>query len=119
MGSPCVACIRLTARKTMLAANLSRASLATLSSLSLSRVGSVAATRAFLSTSTPNAKPNIPAGFAAIKQKQKTFNIDNGLRVHERGGMMDKVLYQITFLFIVVGAVEWLRVAYTLSFPPK
>ena len=66
----------------MFAAHLQKASLATLSSLSLTRAGSVAATRAFLSTSTANAKPNVPAGFAAIKIKQKTFNIDNGLRYY-------------------------------------
>eukprot|EP00090_Calanus_glacialis_P026747 TRINITY_DN4204_c0_g1_i1.p1 TRINITY_DN4204_c0_g1~~TRINITY_DN4204_c0_g1_i1.p1 ORF type:complete len:104 (-),score=17.43 TRINITY_DN4204_c0_g1_i1:106-417(-) len=103
----------------MFAANLQRASLATLSSLSLTRVGSVTAARAFSSTSTANAKPMIPAGFAAIKAKQKTFNLDNGLRVHQRGGTMDSVLYNVTFLIILVGAAEWLRVAYTLSFPSK
>ena len=66
----------------MFAANRQRAFLATLSSLSLTRVGSVAATRAFLSTSRANANPSVSAGFAAIKAKQKTFNIDNGLRYY-------------------------------------
>ena len=31
-------------------------------------------------------------GYAKLKQKQKLFQIDNGLRIHERGGAMDKVL---------------------------
>eukprot|EP00091_Calanus_sinicus_P013125 TRINITY_DN2922_c0_g1_i3.p1 TRINITY_DN2922_c0_g1~~TRINITY_DN2922_c0_g1_i3.p1 ORF type:complete len:118 (-),score=11.29 TRINITY_DN2922_c0_g1_i3:155-508(-) len=103
----------------MFAASLPKASLATLSNISLTRVGSVAASRVFLSTTRANAKPNVPAGFAAIKERQKTFNIDNGLRVHQRGGTMDKVLYNATLLLILVGAVEWVRVAYTLSFLPQ
>ena len=71
-------------RKTMFAANLQRTSLATLSSFSSARVGTIAAARVFLSTSARkqfgDGTPNIPKGFADIKTRQKTFNIDNGLR---------------------------------------
>ena len=71
-------------RKTMFAANLQRTSIATLSSFCSARAGTVAAARAFLSTSTRkqfgDGTPNIPKGFADIKTRQKTFNIDNGLR---------------------------------------
>eukprot|EP00092_Neocalanus_flemingeri_P013733 GFUD01014811.1.p2 GENE.GFUD01014811.1~~GFUD01014811.1.p2 ORF type:complete len:108 (-),score=23.06 GFUD01014811.1:367-690(-) len=103
----------------MFAAHLQRTSLATLSGLSSARVGSVAAARAFLSTSTlrQESNPNIPSGFAKIKEKQKIFNIDNGLRVHERGGTKDKLLYNFTLLVLLVGFVEWCRVWWTMAYP--
>merc|ERR1712183_769029 len=63
---------------------------------------------------------NIRPGYAAIKEKQKYFNIDNGKRVHERGGAKDDIMYNITLLVILVGLVEWCRVVYALAFPsPK
>merc|ERR1712203_501075 len=69
-----------------------------------------------ISTSTP-AKGKIPEGFAKLKERQKTFNVDNGLRVHERGGMVDSLLYNVTLLIILIGAVEYFRVLYYLVFP--
>merc|ERR1712243_496184 len=97
---------------------LSRASLATLSSrASTARVISSAATRVFLST-TSTTSSNIRPGYAQIKEKQKYFNIDNGKRVHERGGAKDDMMYNLTLL-IFLGLVEWVRVVYALAFPDK
>ena len=54
-----------------------------------------------------------------MKEKQKMFNLDNGLRVHERGGMMDSILMNTTMLLLVVGGVMWGQTVYTLAFPKK
>eukprot|EP00092_Neocalanus_flemingeri_P021319 GFUD01023107.1.p1 GENE.GFUD01023107.1~~GFUD01023107.1.p1 ORF type:complete len:122 (+),score=16.32 GFUD01023107.1:125-490(+) len=61
----------------------------------------------------------VPAGFAALKQKQKMFNIDNGLRIHERGGVMDMVLYNTTLGFIIVGGILWVKTVYGMAYPKK
>nr|ALS05218.1 hypothetical protein [Tortanus dextrilobatus] len=55
----------------------------------------------------------------ALKEKQKIFNIDNGLRIHERGGMGDKLLYQLSSVLVVVGGVLWVKTVYQMAFPPK
>nr|ALS05102.1 putative cytochrome c oxidase subunit VIIA [Centropages tenuiremis] len=55
----------------------------------------------------------------ALKERQKMFNIDNGLRVHERGGAMDKVLYNLSSVLVVVGGVLWASTIYKMAFPPK
>jgi len=71
--------------------------------------------RLSLSTSTLR-ESNIPKGFAAIKEKQKYFNVDNGKRVHERGGG-DYALHTLTCIVLAVGAVEWCRVWWSLAYP--
>merc|ERR1712106_478761 len=101
-------------RKTMFAAHLQRASLAT-----LSRVGSSTASRSLLSTSSVVRQANQPAGFAKLKQLQKTFNLNNGKRVLQRGGTMDSIGYNFTMLVLVIGGVEWVRVVSSLAFPKK
>merc|ERR1712212_533379 len=99
---------------------LPRASLATLSGrASTARVISSTATRALFSTTSTKNSSNIRPGYAAIKEKQKYFNIDNGKRVHERGGAKDDIMYNITLLIILVGLVEWCRVVYALAFPSQ
>lgn len=45
------------------------------------------------------------------------FNLDNGLRVHQRGGMTDAILYNLTLLLILAGFCEYLHVLYRLVFP--
>merc|ERR1712106_71230 len=80
-------------RKTMFAAHLQRASLAT-----LSRVGSAAFSRSLLSTSSVVRQANQPAGFAKLKQLLKTFNDTN-----------DHLMYNFTLLVLVIGGVEWVR----------
>ena len=47
------------------------------------------------------------------------FNIDNGLRVHERGGARDAVLYNFTLLCLIVGGGLWVNNVYTMAFPKK
>merc|ERR1712142_1408895 len=103
----------------MLCSILPRASLATISGrTSTARVISSTATRALFST-TYTINSNIRPGYAAIKEKQKYFNIDNGKRVHERGGAKDDIMYNLTLLIIIIGGVEWCRVVYKLAFPSK
>ena len=58
-------------------------------------------------------------GYKMMKEKQKMFNLDNGLRVHERGGMVDSVLINSTMLLMVIGGVFWVQTVYTLAFPKK
>merc|ERR1712055_1139529 len=113
----------------MLCSILPRASLAAISGrASTARVISSTATRALFSTTSTINSSNIRPGYAAIKEKQKYFNIDNGkrlydyykesphkipifscFRVHERGGAKDDIMYNITLLIILVGLVEWCR----------
>ena len=59
---------------------------------------------------------NIPKKFSLIKEKQKTFNVDNGLRVHERG-KTDAILYNITLGVIVLGTVEFCRTWWVMAYP--
>ena len=59
---------------------------------------------------------NIPKKFSLIKEKQKTFNVDNGLRVHERG-KTDAILYNITLVVIVLGTVEFCRTWWVMAYP--
>ena len=62
----------------MIAAQLQRLS----SSSCCSRLGMWTVARLLSSTPVTPAvsRANIPAGFAKIKEKQKMFNVDNGLR---------------------------------------
>ena len=62
---------------------------------------------------------DLPASYAKLKQKQKMFQIDNGLRIHERGGAMDKVLYNFSTLLCIVGGGLWAKNVYTMAFPQK
>merc|ERR1712106_1218144 len=43
-------------------------------------------------TSSAAKSGEVPVGFKNLKTHQRDFNIDNGLRVHERGGAKDRVL---------------------------
>merc|ERR1712059_213680 len=61
-------------------------------------------------------KPNIPAGFAKIKLKQKAFAVNDGLRVHQKG-KYDELGYKVTLLVCLFGVVETVRVIYVLSGP--
>ena len=58
-------------------------------------------------------------GFGLLKTKQKMFNIDNGLRVHQRGGTFDSVIYNTTLALIVVGGAMWIKTVYTMAYPQK
>eukprot|EP00092_Neocalanus_flemingeri_P023746 GFUD01025758.1.p1 GENE.GFUD01025758.1~~GFUD01025758.1.p1 ORF type:complete len:120 (-),score=17.57 GFUD01025758.1:290-649(-) len=103
----------------MFAAHLQKASLATLTS---TRVKAFGLGRAWLARSAQAQQKNpfgdnIPAGFAKIKERQKMFNVDNGLKVHERGGGKDRLLHNITLLVVLVGLGEFGRVWYTLCYP--
>ena len=59
------------------------------------------------------------SGYQQIKQKQKMWSVDNGLRVHQRGGMGDAILYNTCLGLIVIGGYLWVDTVYTLAFPKK
>merc|ERR1712154_261539 len=86
------------------------------SRLSVSRLRPLLITTRLFSSSRP-VQGKIPEGFAKIKERQKFFNVDNGLRVHQRGGMVDSLLYNLTLIIILIGALEYCRVVYSLAFP--
>jgi hypothetical protein len=54
-----------------------------------------------------------------MKERQQHFQIDNGLRVHERGGAFDKALYMFTSGVLLLGGVLWVKGVYDMAFPPK
>ena len=51
-----------------------------------------------------------------IKERQKTFSIDNGLRVHERG-KTDAMMHNVTLVVLTLGAVEFCRVWWKCAYP--
>ena len=59
---------------------------------------------------------NIPKKFALIKERQKTFSVDNGLRVHERG-KTDAMMHNLTLVVVALGAVEFCRVWWVCAYP--
>lgn len=77
------------------------------------------ALRQFSTAQTARAGGNVPAGYQQIKQKQKMWSVDNGLRVHQRGGMGDAILYNTCLGLIVIGGYLWVDTVYTLAFPKK
>merc|ERR1712117_86577 len=88
-----------------------------ITSLCTTRLGQVTLSRLLSSSSQRSA--DVRAGYLKIKEKQKRFNVDNGLRVHQKGGFTDELLYKISLGLVLIGAVEWCRVTYTLAFPEK
>ena len=54
-----------------------------------------------------------------LKNYQKEFNVDNGMRVHQRGGMKDGIMYNTCFGLIIVGGAMWAQTVYSLAFPQK
>merc|ERR1712227_147525 len=77
------------------------------------------ALRQFSTAGSKRAGGQVPQGYKLLKEKQKMFNLDNGLRVHERGGMVDSALINLTMLLMAVGGVYWVQTVYTLAFPRK
>ncbi|PSN47025.1 Cytochrome c oxidase subunit 7A [Blattella germanica] len=57
------------------------------------------------------------ANYEKLKAKQAKFQVNNGLGVHEKGGIVDKILYQVTLAMCVVGMGLSGKVLYDLSFP--
>merc|ERR1712098_585577 len=69
--------------------------------------------------STSQTKYALPAGYLKLKETQKAWAIDDGKRVHEKGGPKDKIVFNITRALVLVGAVMWVQTVYTMSFPQK
>jgi len=57
---------------------------------------------------------NVHPGYKAVKEKQKMFQLDDGLRIHEKT-QMNRNLYMFTKLLIVISTVEWARQYWTAS----
>ncbi|XP_047498762.1 cytochrome c oxidase subunit 7A2, mitochondrial-like [Penaeus chinensis] len=54
-----------------------------------------------------------------LQKKMVTFQVDNGLPVHVRGGVFDKVLLAFTYVVCGLGLFDCARVYYVLSYPAK
>eukprot|EP00088_Acartia_fossae_P030140 TRINITY_DN3110_c0_g1_i1.p1 TRINITY_DN3110_c0_g1~~TRINITY_DN3110_c0_g1_i1.p1 ORF type:complete len:103 (-),score=25.17 TRINITY_DN3110_c0_g1_i1:327-635(-) len=54
--------------------------------------------------------------FRKFKERQSKYNMDDGLRVHEKF-KSDRLLYNFTTLLVIVGFYEWCRVVWTLAYP--
>jgi len=67
------------------------------------------------------AEERLPVNPAHLKMKvmQKQYQIDNGLKIHERGNTFDKALFRITQVLVVVGSIAWVDFAYNFAYPPK
>ena len=62
---------------------------------------------------------NLISGYSNLKTYQKAFNVDNGLRVHQRGGMKDGMLYNSCVALIFIGGAYWAKTVYSMAFPQK
>ncbi|XP_037788868.1 cytochrome c oxidase subunit 7A2, mitochondrial-like [Penaeus monodon] len=54
-----------------------------------------------------------------LQKKMVTFQVDNGLPVHIRGGIVDKVLMAFTYVVCGLGLLDCCRVYYVLSYPAE
>jgi len=52
-------------------------------------------------------------------QRQKQFQVDDGVPIHLKGGQRDRILYYTTLLLCAVGLEECIRYYYEASFPKK
>merc|ERR1712080_550548 len=50
-------------------------------------------------------RAQIPEGYAKLKEEQKMFQLDDGKRIHERGGSSNRLIYQFTKLLVLIGTV--------------
>jgi hypothetical protein len=78
--------------------------------------------RRFSSSAAKNMKDSsldVHPGYLKIKERQKHFQIDNGLRILEIDGPVDKAIYHLTGILIVVGFGTWLNNVYIMAFPQK
>ena len=66
---------------------------------------------------TSAARSEVHPGYLKIKERQKAFQVNNGLRIHERGGPKDKMLYNFTLVLAAVCGVEILELMYRGMFP--
>merc|ERR1712037_169002 len=69
-------------------------------------------TRAFSSSLSKRAE--VPTQFLKIKEKQKAFGMNNGLRVHEKVST-DKAVMAFTQGMLAIGAVFWIQTVFTMA----
>ncbi|KAF2901763.1 hypothetical protein ILUMI_04421 [Ignelater luminosus] len=53
--------------------------------------------------------------FQKLKVKQQKFQVDDGVPVYIKGGMLDKILYQATVAGTTVGVILGIQVFLTLA----
>jgi hypothetical protein len=68
---------------------------------------------------TRDANVEVHPGYLKFKETQKKFQIDNGLRIHERGGPIEKAIFNLTGILILMGGVVWVKNFITMAFPQK
>ncbi|XP_063588488.1 cytochrome c oxidase subunit 7A2, mitochondrial-like [Penaeus indicus] len=86
--------------------------------LRLSQIGKVTPASRRVATSAAALK-NYAQVPRELQKKMVTFQVDNGLPVHVRGGVIDKVLMAFTYVVCGLGLFDCARVYYVLSYPAK
>jgi hypothetical protein len=66
---------------------------------------------------TSAARSEVLPGYFKLKEAQKAFQVNNGLRIHERGGPKDKIRYNPTLVLAAFCGVSVLRLMYRCVFP--
>ena len=66
---------------------------------------------------TSAARSEVHPGYLKIKERQKAFQVNNGLRIHERGGPKDKMLYNFTLVLSAICGFGILDLMYRGMFP--
>ena len=66
---------------------------------------------------TSAARIEVHPGYLKIKERQKAFQVNNGLQIHKRRGPKDKMLYNFTLVLAAVCGVEILELLYRGMFP--
>lgn len=63
-------------------------------------------------------KAEVPSGrFAAVKEQQKRFQVDDHTPIYIKGGFGDRALFGVTCLLTAIGLAMSGEVLYKLSFP--
>merc|ERR1711915_323619 len=74
--------------------------------------------RAF-TTAAPKRASNVHPGYTKIRETMKHYQVDNGLPIHLKGGITDKLLFWTTIALNGIGIGMCLEFFYDASFPKK
>jgi len=84
----------------------------------LIQLGQLGTRHIYMSQTCRSTEKNV-ANYANLKAKQTKFQVDDGRLIHIKGGLVDRLLYQVTAVFCVIGLGISGKVLFNLSVPKK
>ncbi|MPC30463.1 Cytochrome c oxidase subunit 7A, mitochondrial [Portunus trituberculatus] len=79
----------------------------------------VALIRTLATTTTRTARSETHPGYNKLRSTMKEFQIDNGLPIHLKGGVMDNLLFLSTLGVSGIGLFMCFKFYFSMAFPPK